>query len=110
VLLLTRFPPTTVEPLAAAHTPAGRPVLPKPFEAIRRECCVPRRILDIAAAEVRLQGPGIDAIAGQETGEPVEFDGMNEQELSEYISKMMVELGIEIVREEESELSVLSST
>ena len=35
---------------------------------------------------------------------------MNEQELSEYISKMMVELGIEIVREEESELSVLSST
>ena len=49
-------------------------------------------------------------IERSETGEPGEFDGMNEQELSEYISKMMVELGIEIVREEELELSVLSST
>ena len=44
------------------------------------------------------------------TGEPGEFEGMNEQELTEYISQKMVELGIEIVRDEESELSVLSST
>jgi hypothetical protein len=40
----------------------------------------------------------------------VEFEGMNETELANYISQKMVELGIEIVRYEESELSVLSST
>ena len=49
-------------------------------------------------------------IERSETGEPGEFDGLNEQELAEYIGQKMAELGIEIVREEESELSVLSST
>jgi hypothetical protein len=37
--------------------------------------------------------------------EPGEFEGMNETELANYISKKMVELGIEIVREEASELN-----
>ncbi len=45
-----------------------------------------------------------------ETGEPGEFDGMNEQELAEYIGQKMAELGIEIVKEEEPEPSLLSST
>ena len=49
-------------------------------------------------------------IERSETGEPGEFDGMNEQELAEYIGQKMAELGIEIVREEELALSVLSST
>jgi len=49
-------------------------------------------------------------IERSETGEPGEFEGMNEQELAEYIGQKMAELGIEIVRDEESELSVLSST
>jgi hypothetical protein len=49
-------------------------------------------------------------IERSETGEPGEFDGMSEQELAKYIGQKMAELGIEIVREEESELSVLSST
>jgi hypothetical protein len=42
-------------------------------------------------------------IERSETGEPGEFDGMNETELANYISQKMIELGIEIVREEESE-------
>jgi len=50
------------------------------------------------------------ASSRSETGEPGEFNGLNEQELVEYIGQKMAELGIEIVREEESELSVLSST
>ena len=44
---------------------AGGSVSPKSFEATGRQGRVPRRILDIAVAEVRLEGPGIDAIAGQ---------------------------------------------
>ena len=39
--------------------------MPKPLEATQRQGRVSRRVLDIAVAEVRLQGPGINAIAGQ---------------------------------------------
>ena len=48
-------------------------------------------------------------IERSETGEPGEFEGMNETELANYIGQKMVELGIEIVRQEDSELGVLSS-
>ena len=67
----------------------------------------PQSVLAAVKEKGVLSGKRIER---SEQGEPGEFDGMNEQELSEYISKMMVELGIEIVREEELELSVLSST
>jgi hypothetical protein len=82
----------------------------------------------VASLSCRLQGPGYvparttlaavkekgvlsgKRIERSETGEPGEFEGMNETELADYISQKMVELGIEIVREEESELTALSST
>jgi len=53
---------------------------------------------------------GYARAAISEQDEPGEFEGMNEQELAKYIGQKMAELGIEIVREEGSELSVLSST
>jgi hypothetical protein len=67
----------------------------------------PQSILAAIEEKGVLSGKRIER---SETGEPGEFEGMNEQELTEYISQKMVELGIEIVRDEESELSVLSST
>jgi len=67
----------------------------------------PQSILAAIKEKGVLSGKRIER---SETGEPGEFEGMNEQELAEYIGKKMAELGIEIVREEQSELSVLSST
>ena len=67
----------------------------------------PQSILAAIKEKGVLSGKRIER---SETGEPGEFEGMNEQELAEYIGKKMAELGIEIVREEESEPSQLSST
>jgi hypothetical protein len=75
------------------------------FRTLRRD--IPSRDDDYWQPDRRQWGLWIER---SETGEPGEFEGMNETELANYISQKMVELGIEIVREEESELSALSST
>ena len=44
-------------------------------------------------------------IERSEQGEPGEFEGLNEQELAEYIGQKMAELGIEIISDDKLEQS-----
>ena len=53
----------------------------------------PQSVLAAVKEKGVLSGKRIER---SETGEPGEFEGMNEQELAKYIGQKMAELGIEI--------------
>ena len=104
-----RFPPPRPSDELGQSFPENPPLIAECEEARLLALALKQPQSAIAAIKEKgvLSGKRIER---SETGEPGEFDGLNEQELAEYIGQKMAELGIEIVREEELELSVLSST
>ncbi len=88
-------------------------VLPEALESMRRQRCVPRRILNVAISEVRLQRPRIDLTQAPERGLNAAVPAAGTDcESKERVQKESTRTGRRCLKQEDRRASIqpLSST